>query len=306
MGRHKKENIMIENPSKRGEPRKIATNDSKDLSGMMTSKQKTQTPPIQVQERKKVVTIADSTVEEKLKALFKLQQIDSKIDKIKIVRGELPLEIEDLEDEIKGLETRIKNFNEEISELEKAISEKQNAIKDTQLLIKKYEKQLMNVRNNREYESLSKEIEFQNLEIKLCEKRINEYKASIKSKKDTILEVNMDLKEKKDDYINKKGELDEIINETQKDEEKLSRISQKNEKIIEERLLYAYKKIRNNVRNKLAVVAVDRDACGGCHNKIPPQRQLEVRSRMKIIVCEYCGRILIDNDLAQQILEKVE
>ena len=245
------------------------------------------------------------TVEKKLTALFNLQQIDSKIDKIKIVRGELPLEVRDLEDELIGLETRVQNLTEEAKEMDKEIAAKKNTIKDAEALIKKYEGQQAKVRNNREYDSLSKEIEFQNLEIQLSQKRIKEFGATIDSKKDVIVEAKKILEMRKDDLKRKQKELDEIVGETQKEEQDLQKASKKAEALIEERLLIAYKRIRSNSRNGLVVVSVERDACGGCFNKIPPQRQMDIRVRKKIIVCEHCGRILIDQELAGIKEEKV-
>ncbi|NTW31120.1 MAG: hypothetical protein HGB12_00530 [Bacteroidetes bacterium] len=236
----------------------------------------------------------ETAIERKLKALINLQSIDSQIDKIRIIRGELPLEIQDLEDEIAGIQTRIENYANEVNTLEEAITEKKNAIKQCQVLIKKYDAQQSNVRNNREYDSLSKEIEFQNLEIQLCEKRIKEYKITLDSKKEIIEKSQALYNEKFHDAEIKKSELTDIIEETEKDESVLHNKSLENQKIIEERLLIAYKKIRKNARNGLAVVFVERDSCGGCFNKIPPQRQLEIRIHKKIIVCEYCGRILVD------------
>ncbi len=244
---------------------------------------------------------AEVTIEQKLIALYSLQKIDSKIDKIRIVRGELPLEVQDLEDEIIGLETRISNFNDEITNQKDQITEKKNTIKDAQGLIKKYEEQQMNVRNNREYDSLSKEIEFQTLEIELAEKRIKEYTAAIKVNEVEVEKANGVLVELKKDLDVKKGELDTIVAETEKDEQQLEDNSLEQQKYIEDRLLLAYKRIRKNARNGLAVVKVERDACGGCFNKIPPQRQLDIRIHKKIIVCEYCGRILIDDDIAEAV-----
>ncbi|MCK9618391.1 MAG: C4-type zinc ribbon domain-containing protein [Lentimicrobiaceae bacterium] len=235
------------------------------------------------------------TIEKKLHALYHLQQIDSKIDKIRIIRGELPLEVEDLEDEIAGLETRIENHAQEMEMFEKTINEKELAIKDSNTLIKKYEEQQMNVRNNREYDSLTKEIEFQNLEIQLSEKRIREFSFSLQQKKQEIEEARKILEERKNDLAIKKAELNDIITETEKEELSLVKQSEENQKFIEERLLTAYKRIRKNMRNGLAVVSVERDACGGCFSKIPPQRQLDIRMHRKIIVCEYCGRILVDS-----------
>jgi len=237
------------------------------------------------------------TIEEKLRALFSLQLVDSEIDKIRTLRGELPLEVQDLEDEVAGLETRIGNLKNEISELEKSIVGKTNEITASQALIKKYEEQQNNVRNNREYDSLSKEIEFQTLEIELCNKKIREFTAQVADKKEVMAEAQNLLDERKRDLEGKKAELEDITRDTQKEEEQLSEKSVELQTRIEERLLTAYKRIRSNARNGLAVVSVQRDACGGCFNQIPPQRQLDIRSRKKIIVCEYCGRILVDDDI---------
>jgi predicted nucleic acid-binding Zn-ribbon protein len=238
-----------------------------------------------------------TTVEEKIKDLYQLQYYDSEIDKIKILRGELPLEVQDLEDELAGLETRVNNFEDEVKELESAISKKKNEIADAEALIKKYQSQQDNVRNNREYDSLSKEIEFQTLEIQLCDKRIKEFAARLAEKNDLIEQSRGVFNDRKGDLEAKKKELDDIIAETQKDEENLNKKSKELGDRIENRLLTAYRRIRKNARNGLAVVKVERDACGGCFNRIPPQRQLDIRSRKKIIVCEFCGRILVDPDL---------
>jgi predicted nucleic acid-binding Zn-ribbon protein len=239
----------------------------------------------------------DISVEEKLKALFELQQIDSKIDKIRTIRGELPLEVRDLEDLVEGLETRVNNFTDELKTMEDAITEKKNVIKEAQALIKKYETQQGKVRNNREYDAITKEIEFQNLEIQLAEKRIKEFKANIVSKKEIIESSEVDLKDRQKDLKLKKKELDEIVAETEKEEQALIKKSKASEAIIEERLLNAYKRIRANVMNGLGVVTVERDACGGCFNKIPPQRHLDIKMHKKVIVCEHCGRILVDADI---------
>ena len=234
------------------------------------------------------------TVEEKLQNLYELQRIDTEIDKIKTLRGELPLEVQDLEDEIAGLETRIENLKVELGELDKTSSTRKMDIKKAEEAIKKYSEQLDNVRNNREYDALSKEIEFQKLEIELQEKRIREAQKA-KAEKEALMEESQKRYEDKvSDLEAQKGELNDIINETHKDEESLQTKSEELAATIDERLLTAYRRIRSNARNGLAVVTVDRDACGGCFNKIPPQRQLDIRSRKKIIVCEYCGRILID------------
>lgn len=234
------------------------------------------------------------TVEEKLQNLYELQKIDTEIDKIKTLRGELPLEVQDLEDEIAGLETRIENLKVELGELDKTSSTRKMDIKKAEETIKKYSEQLDNVRNNREYDALSKEIEFQKLEIELQEKRIREAQKAKAEKEALMEESKKRYEDKVSDLEAKKGELNDIINETHKDEESLQTKSEELAATIDERLLTAYRRIRSNARNGLAVVTVDRDACGGCFNKIPPQRQLDIRSRKKIIVCEYCGRILID------------
>lgn len=243
---------------------------------------------------------AEIPVEERLRALYSLQLVDSEIDKIKTLRGELPLEVQDLEDEIAGLETRLGNLREEVVNLEKSVAKKNNEIADAQTLIKKYEEQQKNVRNNREFDSLSKEIEFQNLEIELFNKKIKEFNFGIDEKKALIAESEQTLGERRSDLENKKSELDEIISDTQKEEETLYRKLEEVQGIIEERLLTAYKRIRSNARNGLAVVPVQRDACGGCFNQIPPQRQLDIKSRKKIIVCEYCGRILVDDEIIKE------
>jgi len=247
--------------------------------------------------------VADASVEEKLQALFQLQQIDSEIDRIKIVRGELPIEVKDLEDDVARLETRIHNISNDIAEFEKLIGEKKIAIKDATALIKKYEGQQNNVKNNREYESITKEIEFQKLEIELSEKRIKEYAFEINSKKQILTETEEELGFRKNDLEGKRKELDTIIEETRKDEEKLKEYSDKAASIIEERLLSGYHKIRENAANHLAVVSVQRDSCGGCFNKVPPQRQLEIKQRKKVIVCEHCGRILVDADIMTDLEE---
>jgi predicted nucleic acid-binding Zn-ribbon protein len=240
------------------------------------------------------------SVEERLRALYSLQLVDSEIDKIKILRGELPLEVQDLEDDIEGLETRLVNLREEVSNLEKAISTKNNEIIDSENLIKKYNEQQKNVRNNREFDSLSKEIEYQTLEIELYNKKIKEYTLQLEDKKVVIADSEKLLDERRQDLDNKKSELEEIILDTQKEEENLYKKHDEVQLLIEDRLLAAYKRIRNNARNGLAVVPVQRDACGGCFNQIPPQRQLDIKSRKKIIVCEYCGRILVDDEIIKE------
>ena len=243
---------------------------------------------------------AEISVEERLRALYSLQMVDSEIDKIKTLRGELPLEVQDLEDDIAGLETRLGNLREEVAILEKSVQKKRLEISEAETLINKYEEQQKNVRNNREFDSLSKEIEYQNLEIELFNKKIKEFDLQIEERKASIEESENTLDERKLDLDNKRSELDEIISDTQKEEESLYKKLEKVQSIIEERLLTAYKRIRLNARNGLAVVSVQRDACGGCFNQIPPQRQLDIKSRKKIIVCEYCGRILVDDEIIKE------
>jgi len=248
-------------------------------------------------EKTKSTEVSEITVEEKLRTLYQLQVINSDVDKIRTLRGELPLEVQDLEDEIVGLETRMEKFVEEVKSLEHNITGKKNEIAQAQTAIEKYKEQQNNVRNNREFDSLSKEIEYQTLEIELCEKRIREFTQIIKDKSVIIDDSKNLFEERKKDLEDKKSELDEIVGDTKKEEEALLKNSKELESKIEERILIAYKKIRKNARNGLAVVSVERDACGGCFNKIPPQRQLDIKSRKKIIVCEYCGRILVDSEI---------
>lgn len=247
---------------------------------------------------KKKETPADMSVETKLKSLYQLQTMLSEIDKIRILRGELPLEVEDLEDEIEGLKTRIENTTEEIKDLRARINELKTKIDLANEKLTGYKSQLDNVRNNREYDLLNKEIEFQTLEIELCNKRINEAQTAEKNKEELIHRSQQTLEERTQDLEIKKNELDEIVTETKAEEEKLREKAKTLEMTIEPRLLTAFKRIRKNSRNGLGIVYVQRDACGGCFAKIPPQRQLDLRMRKKVIVCEYCGRILIDPELA--------
>lgn len=246
---------------------------------------------------KTAATKADVSVEDKLKALYELQKIDSEIDRIRTIRGELPLEVQDLEDDIEGLETRLQKLTDEVNGFEDTIVERKNMITDALAMIKKYEDQQSKVRNNREFDSLSKEMEYQNLEIQLCEKKMNEARAGIEAKNELIEVAKGNLEERKKDLEHKKSELDSIVAETQKDEQKLEKESTKARKLIEERLLVGYSRIRDNSLNGLAVVKVERDACGGCFNKIPPQRQLDISLRKKVIVCEHCGRVLVDPEI---------
>ena len=247
---------------------------------------------------KKKENPAEMSVETKLKSLYRLQTMLSEIDKIRILRGELPLEVEDLEDEIEGLKTRIENTTDEIKELRARINELKTKIDLANDKLAGYKSQLDNVRNNREYDLLNKEIEFQTLEIELCNKRIREAAAAEKNKEELIERSKATLDERSQDLEVKKNELDEIVAETKAEEEKLREKAKNLEISIEPRLLTAFKRIRKNSRNGLGIVYVQRDACGGCFAKIPPQRQLDVRMRKKVIVCEYCGRILIDPELA--------
>ena len=242
----------------------------------------------------------EQTVEQKLQALWSLQAIHSKIDKIRQVRGELPIEVADLEDEIAGLETRLEKIRVELDDLEDSIVKRKNMIKDAQAAIKKYEGQLNEVKNNREYDAISKEIEIQGLEIQVCEKRIKEAEFEIKNKSEAYEKSQGNLDYAKGELEIKKQELDTISSETQIEEETLLQkadvASQKNE----ERLLKVYNKLRGSYRNGLAVVSIERDSCSGCHNKIPPQLQSEIRQRKKLIICEHCGRILVDEEIAAE------
>ena len=247
---------------------------------------------------------AELTVEEKLKNLYQLQTMLSEIDKIKTLRGELPLEVQDLEDEIEGLTTRIEKIQNEIVELKREIADRRAAIENANAAIAKYKEQMDNVRNNREYDSLNKEIEFQQLDVELNQKKIREAEEAIRMKTDELAQSSENVTERRTDLDIKKSELDEIISETKAEEEKLRERSKSLEAQIEPRLLAAFKRIRRNSRNGLGIVYVQRDACGGCFNKIPPQRQLDIRMRKKIIVCEYCGRIMIDSELAGVKIEK--
>ena len=246
----------------------------------------------------------DLTVEEKLKALYQLQTTLSKIDEIRTLRGELPLEVEDLEDEVAGLNTRIERIKTELDDLRRSIASRKADIESAKASIAKYTQQQDNVSNNRQYDLLSKEIEYQTLEIELCEKKIREANEAIGFKTEELENNNAALDERQKDLTDKKNELEDIISETRAEEEKLRDNAKDLETRIEPRLLNSFKRIRKNSRNGLGIVYVQRDACGGCFNKIPPQRQLDVRSRKKIIVCEYCGRIMIDPELAGVNLEQ--
>ena len=244
------------------------------------------------------------SVEEKLKTLFQLQTALSSIDEKRALRGELPLEVQDLEDEIAGLNTRMEKIKAEIDEFQRAITQKKGEIADAESSVARYKAQLDEVKNNREYDTLSKEIEFQTLEIELCNKKIREANTRIQEKKEELAQNQEVIGEKQKDLEVKKEELEEIMTETRAEEDKLKERVKELESKIENRLLTSFKRIRKNARNGLGVVYVQRDACGGCFNKIPPQRQLDIKMHKKIIVCEYCGRIMIDPELAGVKVEK--
>ncbi len=238
------------------------------------------------------------SVESRLNSLYKLQTVLTEIDRIKTIRGELPLEVKDLEDNLEGLRTRIANFNADIDTLRQKLAQEKEKIADSQNKIARYKEQLDNVRNNREFDLLSKEIEFQTLEIQLCEKHINEYGRVIENKTNEIAATEEKLKDENHVLAEKKAELDEIVSETKQDEERLREQAKALEPKIDARTLAAFKRIRKNARNGLGIVYIQRNACGGCFNRIPPQKQAEIKMRKKIIVCEYCGRIMIDPELA--------
>jgi len=245
----------------------------------------------------------EQTVEQKLKALYELQTIHTQIDKLRQVRGELPMEVADLEDEVAGLDTRIQKIKTELDDMEDAIVNRKNMIKEALTAIKKYETQLNDVKNNREYDAISKEIEIQGLEIQVCEKKIKELGFEIANKTEAYEKSLADQEERKKDLEVKKAELQNITSETQKEEDELVEEAHNAEKFIDERLLTAYSRLRNNSKNGLAVVTIQRDSCSGCFNQIPPQRQLDIRQRKKIIVCEHCGRILVDEGFVTENVE---
>ena len=240
----------------------------------------------------------EMTVEERLKALYSLQTLLSKVDKIKTLRGELPLEVQDLEDEVARLETRIQNFKNDIDSYGEGINMQKRVMAEAEALIQKYTEQQNNVQNNKEYDFLSKEIEFQHLNIELANKRVNELNRQIEAKNNEVASADEHLADVNHILAEKKGELEQNVSETKQEEEALRDKAKKLENKIEDRLLTAFKRIRKNARNGLAVVYVQRNACGGCFNRIPAQRQAEIKMRKKIIVCEYCGRIMIDPALA--------
>lgn len=238
------------------------------------------------------------SVEQRLKSLYELQTILSEIDRIKTIRGELPLEVKDLEDNIEGLRTRIENFHKDVEDFRKKTLVEKEKINEAQGKIARYKEQLDNVRNNREFDLLSKEVEFQTLEIELCEKHLNEYARAIDAKTNEIASTEEKFRDSEHILKEKKAELDEIVSETRQDEERLRIQAKEIEPRIDERTLKAFKRIRDNARNGLGIVYIQRNACGGCFNRIPPQKQMEIKMHKKVIVCEYCGRIMIDPELA--------
>lgn len=245
---------------------------------------------------KKTADAVDYSMQEKIEALYELQKIDTKIDEINKLKGELPLEVQDLEDEVAGLQTRIDNINSEIEELQMLTRQRKEEIEQSKALTKKYDEQIKNVHNNREYDSLTKELEYQALEIELNEKRLKEYAAELKVKKVQADDATAAREERNADLVQKRSELETIDNETAAEVAQLKAEADKAREKIDERLLAAYTRIRGNVRNGLGVVTVKRDACGGCFNRIPPQRQYEIRQNRKVIVCEHCGRILVSDE----------
>ncbi len=238
------------------------------------------------------------SVEQRMKALYELQTILSEIDRIKQIRGELPLEVKDLEDNIEGLKTRIENYKRDIEDFRRKTTIEKEKINESQAKIARYKEQLDNVRNNREFDLLSKEVEFQTLEIELSEKHLNEYARAIDSRNADIVATEEKLSDNQHILQEKKAELDEIVSETRQDEERLRVRAKEIEPTIDERTLKAFKRIRDNARNGLGIVYIQRNACGGCFNRIPPQKQMEIKMHKKVIVCEYCGRIMIDPELA--------
>ena len=246
----------------------------------------------------------ENTIAKKLETLLKLQELDSQLNSIRKVRGALPEEVRDLEDENVGYQTRIEKYNDELKELDNDIKAKKDGIKDAEKLIKKYNDQQMNVRNNREYDAITKEIELQNLEIQIFEKKIKGAQEQIEAKKVEISETEEVLKERKKDLDTKKKELDTLVAESEEEESKIGKSRDRLVKTIEDRLYNSYEKIRDNARNGLAVVAVKRGACGGCFNMVPPQRQSDIREKKKLIVCEHCGRILADVEDVIEVEEK--
>jgi uncharacterized protein len=251
-----------------------------------------------------MASVKDFSVEEKLRSLVRLQKIDGKLDEIQILKGELPIEVKDLEDEIEGLHARQTRVEEEINGMQEFIAQKKEAIKEAEALVKKYEKQSDNVKNNREFEAINKEIEMQTLEVKLCEKHIKDATEEIAEKAKQLESAKKAVSTKEANLTAKKGELEKIIGETEKEEKHYNKQADDARSHVEERILTSYDRIRKSYRNGLAVVPVERDSCGGCFHAIPPQKQSEIKLRKKVIVCENCGRILVDNDLNDSVEAK--
>ena len=249
-----------------------------------------------------MAAVKDFSVEEKLTALVNLQKVDCKLDEIQILKGELPIEVKDLEDEIEGLHARQIRVEEEINGIQEFINQKKETIKEADALVKKYEKQSDNVKNNREFEAINKEIEMQTLEVKLCEKHIKDATEEIGEKARQLESAKKAVAVKENNLSGKKGELEKIIKETEKEEKQYNKLATEARSHVDERLILSYDRIRKNYRNGLAVVPVERDSCGGCFHAIPPQKQSEIKLRKKVIVCENCGRILVDTDLNDSIV----
>lgn len=245
--------------------------------------------------------VKEFSVEEKLTSLLTLQKIESKLDELKILKGELPMEVADLEDEITGLHARQTRIEEEINGVTEFIEQRKNAIKEAEALIKKYEKQSSNVKNNREFEAINKEVEMQQLEVKLAEKHIRDATEEIAEKAEQLEKAKKNIAAKETVLSTKKGELEKIIAANEKEEKHFSKLALGAKENVDQRLLTSYEKIRNSYRNGLAVVPVERDACGGCFNAIPPQKQSEIRQHKKVMICENCGRILVDEDLNNNV-----
>ncbi len=251
-----------------------------------------------------MAAVKEFSIEEKLSALVLLQKVDCKLDEIQILKGELPMEVKDLEDEIEGLHARQTRVEEEINGIQEFIAQKKEGIKEADALVKKYEKDSDNVKNNREFEAINKEIEMQTLEVKLCEKHIKDATEEIADKARQLEAAKKAVANKEGHLVGKKGELEKIISETEKEEKHYNKEAENARKHADDRLLTSYDRIRKNYRNGLAVVAVERDSCGGCFHAIPPQKQSEIKLRKKIMVCENCGRILVDADLNNTVVVK--
>lgn len=283
---------------------KANTKEKKEKKSTITKKQNQSNEKkskLLVKESEEPLDPVEKSVISKLVNLYTLQSIDSQIDKIRIIRGELPLEVQDLQDEIEGLKTRLNNYIDEIGEKEKSIASYKHGIEQSRLLIEKYKENLNKIRNNREYESILKEIEYQELEIELYEKKIREAKAKIEQLKNDIEKLKKEIASKEEILKEKEAELQEIVKETEKEEKYLLQLREEAWNNIDDRYKKAYQRIRSSVKNGLAIVKIERDACGGCFSKIPPQQQLEIKMHKKILICEYCGRILVDDYIAEKV-----